>query len=98
MDENIEMAKSIALHIKQRNANTIALIYGKPEGKPMICLMISDDLVETKKLDAAAYIKKISKEIQGGGGGQKHLATAGGKNNEGLETAIKLIVEELKVL
>lgn len=98
LDENIEMAKSIALHIKQRKANTISLIYGKPEGKPMICLMISDDLVESKKLDAAAYIKKISKEIQGGGGGQKHLATAGGKNNEGLETAIKHIVEELKVL
>ena len=50
------------------------------------------------RLGAAAYIKKISKEIQGGGGGQKHLATAGGKNNEGLETAIKHIVEELKVL
>jgi len=98
IDESIEMAKSIALQIKAITNNTAVLLHGKAEGKAMICLMFTDDLVLTKNLDASAYIKTISKEIQGGGGGQKHLATAGGKNLSGISTAVNIILSELNKL
>ena len=48
--------------------------------------VVSDDL--TERLNAGAIIREISKEIQGGGGGCG-LATAGGKNPEGLKDAIE---------
>jgi alanyl-tRNA synthetase len=98
IDESIEMAKSIALQIKSFSNNTTVLLHGKTEGKAMICLMFTDDLVQSKNLDASAYIKSISKEIQGGGGGQKHLATAGGKNTEGILSAVNHILNELNKL
>lgn len=97
-DEDVEMAKQIANQLRSRQTNQIVLLYGQQNGKAMICLMITDDLVTDKKLDAAALIKGISGEIQGGGGGQKHLATAGGKNPNGLDKAVETIVNYIKTL
>jgi alanyl-tRNA synthetase len=44
--------------------------------------------VASHQLDAAAIVRDLAKEIQGGGGGQKFFATAGGKDAKGLETAL----------
>jgi alanyl-tRNA synthetase len=96
--EDVEMAKNIALIIKNKVKNQIAIFHSKLDGKAMICLMITDDLVEGKNLDASAIIKSVSKEIQGGGGGQKHLATAGGKEPQGLSKAVNIIIEKIKSL
>ncbi|MDO8898664.1 MAG: alanine--tRNA ligase, partial [Bacteroidales bacterium] len=98
INEDGEMAKNIAIQIKNKVNNFVVLLYGQNEGKAMICLMVTDDLIESKKIDASALIKSVSKEIQGGGGGQKHLATAGGKNPDGLSKAIKMIIETIKSL
>jgi alanyl-tRNA synthetase len=98
IDEDVEMAKNIALQIKNKVKNFVVLLYGQQEGKAMICMMATDDVIELKKIDAAALIKSVSKEIQGGGGGQKHLATAGGKNPDGLIKAVKIITETIKSL
>jgi len=51
--------------------------------------MISDKLVSEKDLNASTIIREISREIQGGGGGQPFFATAGGKKPEGLSVAIE---------
>ena len=57
-----------------------------PDGKAGLTLMYTDDLV-AEGADASANIKEAAKLIQGGGGGQKSLATAGGKNIASLPQA-----------
>lgn len=56
------------------------------ENKPTLTLMLSDDLVSSG-LNASYILRDASKNIQGGGGGHPHFATAGGKNTEGLTKA-----------
>lgn len=62
----------------------------------MLTLMISDDLVKDRELNASQIIRDAAKHIQGGGGGQPHFATAGGKNLEGLSNALHEIMEKIK--
>jgi len=59
-------------------------------GKAGLTIMISESLVKSKGYDAGKIIREVAKEIQGGGGGQPHFATAGGKNPGGLEKAFEL--------
>ncbi|MEO8147763.1 MAG: alanine--tRNA ligase [Bacteroidia bacterium] len=59
------------------------------EAKPFLSLIISDNLVKEKNLNATAIIRILAKEIQGGGGGQPFYATAGGKNLAGLKGAVE---------
>ena len=62
------------------------------DGKANITIMISDNLVKDKNLNASQIIRDIAKEIDGGGGGQPFFATAGGNNPGGIERAIKKAV------
>ena len=57
------------------------------EKRPMLTLMISDDLVKNG-MDASQIVRDAAKKIQGGGGGQPHFATAGGKSLDGLQDAL----------
>jgi alanyl-tRNA synthetase len=58
------------------------------DGKPGITVSVSDKLVRERGISAGNVVKELAKEIQGGGGGQPHYATAGGKNLEGVDRAI----------
>lgn len=99
LNENLDMAKSVALDLKSmQNNNLVVLLYGQSEGKAMLCILITEDLVQSKKADASAWIKLAASKIQGGGGGQKHLATAGGKYPEGIDQAVALICDEINKL
>ena len=62
------------------------------EGKPQLALMYSNDLVAAGR-NAAKDIKEAAKLIQGGGGGQPTLATAGGRNADGVAAALDKLVE-----
>ena len=62
------------------------------EGKPQLVLMYSNDLVAAGH-NAAKDIKEAAKFIQGGGGGQPTLATAGGRNADGIRAALDKLVE-----
>ena len=61
-------------------------------GKPMLTVMISDNL-GADGLKAGNLVKEAAKLIQGGGGGQPHFATAGGKNSDGLNAAVDKVIE-----
>ena len=90
--------KNLAFSIKSKAENGFLLIASNFEGKPSLSLMISENLVEQYKLDASSLIREFAKEINGGGGGQKFFATAGGKNPDGLKIALQkaqLFVEGL---
>jgi len=64
------------------------------DSKPTLTLMISDDLAQAG-LNASQIVREAAKHIKGGGGGQAHFATAGGKDSEGLAAAAEEIVGKL---
>ena len=67
----------------------IFLILGTElNGKASLAIMIADNLVKEKNLNASTLIKTIAKEIKGGGGGQPFFATAGGQDPSGIQRAI----------
>ncbi|MDY5075170.1 MAG: alanine--tRNA ligase [Paludibacteraceae bacterium] len=65
------------------------------EGKPMISVFLSQPLVEAGH-NAGQMIKSAAKHIQGGGGGQPQMATAGGRNAEGLQEAMEEMLAALE--
>ena len=65
--------------------------------KPMLSIMMSDDLVKDHELNAGQLVREAAKLIQGGGGGQPHFAQAGGKNADGLSAAIDKVIELAKL-
>ncbi len=86
---NAEALKSLAYQTKDIVTNLVLILGAVIDGKPNLTVMISENLVKEKGLDARIFIKELAKEIQGGGGGQPFYATAGGKNAVGLKTAIE---------
>jgi alanyl-tRNA synthetase len=93
-----DMLKSIAFELKKCTVDTIAVIGSSISGKASVAVMVSDRLVKERNLNAADIIKEISAEINGGGGGQPFLATAGGKKPEGIPAAIKKAEEYIRKL
>lgn len=87
-----ELMKQAAYQLKEKSSNT-AIVFGTNAGmKPSVIVALSEDLV-TKGINASTIIRGVSSLIQGGGGGQPSLATAGGKNCDGTESAINKAVE-----
>ena len=88
-----EIMKDEAFQIKGELTGKVCFIGAvMSQGKPQLLVMLSDELV-AEGLHAAQLIKAGAKHIQGGGGGQPHFATAGGKNGEGLTIAADAIFE-----
>ena len=88
-----ETVKNVAFQLRGQITENLFFVAGTVfEGKPMLTVMLSDNLVATG-LKAGVLVKEAAKLIQGGGGGQPHFATAGGKNPDGLNAAVDKIVE-----
>jgi len=87
--DNPDLLKTIAFEIRKKSEDSIMVLGSESAGKAILVVMISDKLVKEKNLDAVRLIKEISGEINGGGGGQPFLATAGGKNPAGIGNALK---------
>jgi len=83
-----DMAKDMAFELKKQVNSLFAVIAHQQEGKPGITIIISEELTKEKGLHAGNIIRDLAKEIQGGGGGQPHFATAGGKNPDGLDKVV----------
>ena len=88
-----ETVKNIAFQLRSQITENLFFVAGTEfEGKPMLTVMLSDNLV-ANGLKAGTLVKEAAKLILGGGGGQPHFATAGGKNPDGLSAAVDKIVE-----
>ena len=81
--------KNLSFELKNQVDNLFFLAGAEIDGKAVLSLILSDNLVKEKNLNATNIIRELAKEIQGGGGGQPFYATAGGKNVAGLDVAIK---------
>ncbi len=87
--------KDMAFQLKGEIENLVLVLGAKINNKANLTVMVSDNLVKTKNLNANAFIKQVSKEIKGGGGGQPFYATAGGSNPAGIKNAIAIIREKI---
>ena len=96
--DSADTLKAIAFDMRKNSDNIVAVIGSAIGGKANIVVMVSDKLVSEKNINAVNIIKEISAEINGGGGGQPFLATAGGKKPEGIKSAIMKAAEYLKNL
>ncbi|GGF99156.1 alanine--tRNA ligase [Pontibacter amylolyticus] len=86
--------KKLAFDMRQAVDNLVLVLAAEIDGKPQIAVMLSDNLVSDRKLNASQMVRELAKEIKGGGGGQPFYATAGGKDTSGLQ-AIPAKAEEL---
>ena len=80
--------KDLAFEMRQQVENLVMVLGAEIGGKASLTLIISDELVAAKKLNAGAIIRDLAKEIQGGGGGQPFFATSGGNNPAGITNAL----------
>ena len=87
-DHNVLRQVPAILKTKFPEGNYALVGATQQEGKPMISVVLSQALVDAGK-NAGQIIKSAAKHIQGGGGGQAWMATAGGRNVEGLAAAME---------
>jgi len=81
--------KDLAFSLKNSIKNLFLVLANEDNGKATLTIMISEDVIKEKKLNAGAIIKELAPEIKGGGGGQAHFATAGGSYPAGIEKALE---------
>jgi len=95
-EESPELYKNIVPLLKGKFADTrFAFVVGTVyESKPSLILFLSQPMIDAG-FNASNIIREAAKEIQGGGGGQAFMATAGGKNTNGIQIAIDKIVESI---
>ena len=98
-DMAADAIKTLAFQVKNKlsennaqaeNLNLMIVVGSVHEGKPSLTVLLSDDLV-AQGHNAVNITREAAKLIQGGGGGQPHFATAGGKNAEGLDRAMEMV-------
>lgn len=81
--------KQVAFDLKREVENLVLLVAAKIDNKPMLTVMLDEDLVKNG-MNANEIIRKMATSIKGGGGGQPFYATAGGKDINGLDEALKI--------
>lgn len=96
--DSVDDMKDLSFQLKDEIDNLFFVAGAEIDGKANLSIMISKNLVEEKGLNASTIIREISKEIQGGGGGQPFFATAGGKKPEGIEKALAKAQEIVRKL
>jgi alanyl-tRNA synthetase len=89
VDLNADTAKNLAFDLSKTIDNLFLVLASENDGKANLLVMISENLIKEKGFNAATIIRELAKEIQGGGGGQPHIATAGGKNPAGIQAALE---------
>ena len=89
------MIKDLAYALRAKVSDLVMVLGNVSNDKPTLTIMLGDDIV-AKCVDAGAVVREAAKVMNGGGGGQKFFATAGGKNPDALQAAIDKAVEIIK--
>ena len=91
-----EGAKDLAYELGNLGSNVFLVLATADEDKPMLTCYVSKELVAEKNLNAGQVVRELGKYIQGGGGGQPFFATAGGKNADGINSALAKAIDFIK--
>ena len=87
-------AKDIVFKVREALPEKLVCVLGSVyENRPLLSIMLSDDMVKDYDLNAGKIIREAAKLIQGGGGGQPHYAQAGGKKADGIHSAVDKVIE-----
>jgi alanyl-tRNA synthetase len=87
--DSAEEIKNILFEMKNEVPNLFCVLAADVKGKPSISVIINDNLVKEKNLNAGNIVRELAREINGGGGGQPFYAQAGGSKLEGLNSALE---------
>ena len=91
-------AKDLVFKIREAIPSHLLCVIGSTaQQKPLLSVMLSDDMVKDHGLNAGQMVREAAKLIQGGGGGQPHFASAGGKNVDGIRAAVDKVIELAKL-
>ena len=94
MDTDVTALKDALLALRAERPDMAVVLGSVSAGKPALLIVLGDNRVSAG-LNAGQMVRTLGKEIQGGGGGQPHFATAGGKNPDRLDSALALAKETL---
>jgi alanyl-tRNA synthetase len=86
---NADAIKNLAYQLKDLVSNLFLVLAADIDGKPSLTVMIAENIVKEKGLNAGNIVRELAKEIKGGGGGQPFFATAGGSDVSGLDKALE---------
>ena len=87
-------AKDLVFKIREALPENLLCVIGSTANeKPMLSVMLSDDMVSSHDLNAGKMVREAARLIQGGGGGQPHYAQAGGKNLDGISAAVDKVID-----
>ena len=86
---NADAIKNLAYQLKDIVSDLFLVLAAEFDGKPSLTVMIAENLVKEKGLNAGNIVRELAKEIKGGGGGQPFFATAGGSDVSGLDKALE---------
>ncbi len=89
-----DSAKNLVFKLRESVPSKLLCVIGSTGGnKPLLSVMLSDDMIKEHNLNAGAMVKEAAKLIKGGGGGQPHYASAGGKDLDGISVAVDKVIE-----
>ena len=95
MDTDVNALKDAVMALRNDRPQMAVVLGSVTAGKPALLIVLGQARVDAG-LNAGQMVRTLGKEIQGGGGGQPHFATAGGKNPDGLDRALALANELIK--
>ena len=87
---SVDALKNLAFQLRSKYPVNLYCVLGTVvNDKPQLAVILSDNLVASKGLNATEIVQNLAKEIEGGGGGQPFFATAGGKKASGIKKAFQ---------
>ncbi len=92
IDDDVNMLKDALMSLRSENPDMGLVLGSVKDGKPSLLIVLGQNRVDGG-MNAGQMVRTLGKEIQGGGGGQAHFATAGGKNPDGIDKALALAKE-----
>jgi len=88
--ENMDQLKALGDKVREKMKSGIAIFGSVINNTPQVLCVVTDDLVK-EGIKAGNIVKSLGKAMGGGGGGKPHMATAGGKDVDGLDHVLKNI-------
>jgi alanyl-tRNA synthetase len=87
--DSIDELKTIGDSVRSKLGSGIGLLGTVMNDKVQLLCVVTDDLIQERKLQAGKIVGEVAKLVGGGGGGRPHLATAGGREPEKLPMALR---------